>query len=83
MQSAEKTVLPADEMFDRRLCRLAIETCRLAAAADELLLNPAHFENELAAQIARVEQQVAWFRQNGLAHQIDWHKEQLIPINKG
>lgn len=69
---------PVSEDFDRNLCRLSIDASRLAAAADELLLNASGFEQELSLQIARVELQIAWFRSKGLAHSVDWHKEQLI-----
>lgn len=62
MPSINATTPAVSEDFDRNLCRLSIESSRLAAAADELLLNASGFEQELAAQIARVESQIAWFR---------------------
>lgn len=77
MTSTERMLPPVSEDYDRNLCRLSIESSRLAATADELLLNASGFEQELAAQIARVESQIAWFRKRGLEHAIDWYKEQL------
>ncbi|MCX9038962.1 hypothetical protein NLN82_23335 [Citrobacter portucalensis] len=77
MPSIDTTTPAVSEDFDRNLCRLSIEASRLAVAADELLLNASGFEQELAAQIARIERQINWFRCRGLAHSIDWYKEQL------
>lgn len=63
--------------YDRQLCKLAEEASELAAESNRIL-NSQGFEDKLAGEIADIEIMIEQLRLNGLAHTIDFYKQQKL-----